>query len=105
MMNKQLTPQQEVDALSKQLSELHSILAPVQSTINLLEGCIMAKYTEWCPECDAETDYDEIKLITCKGCGEILPPCDGCTLSTVPDADGYFNHSSCPFPDKCKFDV
>lgn len=39
----------------------------------------MLQYTEWCPYCGAETDYnEEWTHIKCKGCGRWLMPCDWC---------------------------
>jgi len=46
--------------------------------IEELKEKAMAKYTEWCPECDAETDYNENKPLICSGCGISLLPCDAC---------------------------
>ena len=46
----------------------------------------MSKYTEWCPECDAETDYNEPTPVICEGCGIVLLPCDAC----------HVLHGDCP---------
>lgn len=40
-----------------------------------------AKYTEWCPYCDAETDYNkDWEYVKCSGCGRLLMPCDWCAM-------------------------
>ena len=49
----------------------------------------MPKYTEWCPYCDAETDYDKgWRMVKCCECGAMLMPCDWCITNGIRSDEG-----------------
>lgn len=55
------------------------------------------KYCEWCPDCEAETGYDEPQPFKCPECGRTLLPCDACLQERGVDGVGC---GACPWEKK-----